>query len=118
MLKNKKTTETTASRKPLFHPKGLYNKNAQQNPKTSKTLKEPGFPAGFFFKTQAIFFLKRLSDNTKKNKAVRSIVEHSGTAALLVNVECHITNGLPAHISEDLQYRYQAAGLAQPAYAY
>jgi magnesium chelatase family protein len=31
-------------------------------------------------------------------KPVRSIVDHSGTAALLVNVECHITNGLPAII--------------------
>lgn len=31
-------------------------------------------------------------------KAVRSIVDHSGSAALLVNVECHITNGLPAII--------------------
>ena len=29
---------------------------------------------------------------------MRSIVDHSGTAALLVNVECHITNGLPAII--------------------
>jgi magnesium chelatase family protein len=29
-------------------------------------------------------------------KAVRSIVDKSGSAALLVNVECHITNGLPA----------------------
>src|SRR3954468_6173589 len=32
------------------------------------------------------------------SKAVRSIVDHSGTSALLVNVECHITNGLPAII--------------------
>jgi magnesium chelatase family protein len=31
-------------------------------------------------------------------KAVRSIVDRSGSAALLVNVECHITNGLPAII--------------------
>ena len=31
-------------------------------------------------------------------KPVRSIVDHSGAAALLVNVECHITNGLPAII--------------------
>jgi magnesium chelatase family protein len=29
-------------------------------------------------------------------KAVRSIVDYSGTNALLVSVECHITNGLPA----------------------
>jgi magnesium chelatase family protein len=32
------------------------------------------------------------------SKAVRSIVDHSGSAALLVSVECHITNGLPAII--------------------
>ena len=31
-------------------------------------------------------------------KPVRSIVDHSGASALLVNVECHITNGLPAII--------------------
>lgn len=31
-------------------------------------------------------------------KAVKTIVDRSGTAALLVNVECHITNGLPAII--------------------
>lgn len=31
-------------------------------------------------------------------QAVRSIVDRSGSAALLVNVECHITNGLPAII--------------------
>lgn len=29
---------------------------------------------------------------------VRSIIDHSGDNALLVNVECHITNGLPAVI--------------------
>jgi len=29
-------------------------------------------------------------------KAVRSIVDYSGSSALLVSVECHITNGLPA----------------------
>src|SRR6266576_7155495 len=29
---------------------------------------------------------------------VRSIVEHSGSDTLLVGVECHITNGLPAII--------------------
>src|SRR3954465_7399727 len=29
-------------------------------------------------------------------KGVRSIVSHSGNDALLVSVECHITNGLPA----------------------
>ena len=27
---------------------------------------------------------------------VKSIVDYSGSAALLVSVECHITNGLPA----------------------
>lgn len=31
-------------------------------------------------------------------KAVRSIVDYSGAEALLVDVECHITNGLPAVI--------------------
>jgi len=31
-------------------------------------------------------------------KGVRSIVDYSGSNALLVNVECHITNGLPAII--------------------
>ena len=30
------------------------------------------------------------------NKSVRSIVDYSGSDALLVSVECHITNGLPA----------------------
>ena len=30
------------------------------------------------------------------SRAVRSIVDHSGSNALLVGVECHITNGLPA----------------------
>ncbi len=29
-------------------------------------------------------------------KAVKSIADHTGTSALLVGVECHITNGLPA----------------------
>ncbi|MGH7157004.1 MAG: YifB family Mg chelatase-like AAA ATPase [Candidatus Saccharimonadales bacterium] len=29
-------------------------------------------------------------------KGVRSVVDYSGSDALLVNVECHITNGLPA----------------------
>src|SRR5579862_5895955 len=29
-------------------------------------------------------------------KGVRSIVDYSGSDALLINVECHITNGLPA----------------------
>jgi magnesium chelatase family protein len=31
-------------------------------------------------------------------KAVKSIVDHTGSSALLVDVECHITNGLPAII--------------------
>src|SRR5437588_8895147 len=31
-------------------------------------------------------------------KGVRSIVNYSGNDALLVSVECHITNGLPAII--------------------
>ena len=31
-------------------------------------------------------------------KAVKSIVDHTGSSALLVAVECHITNGLPAII--------------------
>jgi magnesium chelatase family protein len=40
--------------------------------------------------------LNDLFDNNRMSKAVRSIVERSGSDALLVNVECHITNGLPA----------------------
>lgn len=35
-------------------------------------------------------------DNTVMTKGVWSIVDHSGNDALLVGVECHITNGLPA----------------------
>jgi magnesium chelatase family protein len=35
-------------------------------------------------------------DNYGMTKGVRSIVSHSGSDALLVSVECHITNGLPA----------------------
>jgi magnesium chelatase family protein len=35
-------------------------------------------------------------DNYRMTKGVRSIVDHSGNGSLLVSVECHITNGLPA----------------------
>jgi magnesium chelatase family protein len=37
-------------------------------------------------------------DNIGMAKSARSIVERGGNQALLVNVECHITNGLPAII--------------------
>jgi hypothetical protein len=43
-----KDQETTASRKPLFHQKGLDNKNVLK-PKTSKPLKEPPHKWRFFF---------------------------------------------------------------------
>jgi magnesium chelatase family protein len=35
-------------------------------------------------------------DNYGMTKGVRSVVDYSGSDALLVSVECHITNGLPA----------------------
>src|SRR4051812_12650551 len=30
------------------------------------------------------------------NKALKSIMDFSGTSSVLINVECHITNGLPS----------------------
>jgi magnesium chelatase family protein len=33
---------------------------------------------------------------SRMTKGVRSIVDYSGSDALLISVECHITNGLPA----------------------
>ncbi len=36
-----------------------------------------------------------MTDNTRMSMGARSIVDYSGSDALLINVECHITNGLP-----------------------
>jgi hypothetical protein len=45
-----KDQETTASRKPLFHQKGLINKNARQNPKQPpKPLTSPAEMPGLFY---------------------------------------------------------------------
>ena len=58
-------------------------------------------------------------------KGACSMVGYSGNDALLVGVECHITNGLPdskeilpVHISEALQYRRQSAFLDEAAYSH
>jgi magnesium chelatase family protein len=35
-------------------------------------------------------------DNSRMTKCVRSIVDYSGTNGILIDVQCHITNGLPS----------------------
>jgi hypothetical protein len=53
-----KDQETTASRKPLFHQKGLINKNARQNPKQPpKPLASPAAMPGLRFINSSNFLL-------------------------------------------------------------
>jgi magnesium chelatase family protein len=82
----------------LFHQKGLITKTFLkpknlQNPKFEK----PALLAGFsLFNLNQFSFCGQYLIIESMSKGVRTIVDHSGSDALLINVECHITNGLPA----------------------
>lgn len=87
MLKNKKTPVTTASRKPLFLFK-LKSKNYKIHikipyPKTTI----PTLIAWVFNIWSTMYFIV--------SNTIKSVVEF-GTTGILVDIECNITNGLPA----------------------
>jgi hypothetical protein len=85
VLKNKNAIVTTASRKPLFHKKDQTlrlqksYKNFACNPQPNRA---------------DCFFINSRYSSSHMDAAVGSIVEH-GSVGIVVDVECHMSNGLP-----------------------
>ena len=85
MLKNKNRFETTASRKPLFH-------------QINQTNRLTNLPKHYHPVNHRVILYVKRAIITVMAKSIKSIMDYSGTEAAVINVECHITNGLPAVI--------------------
>ncbi|HET6863924.1 MAG TPA: YifB family Mg chelatase-like AAA ATPase [Candidatus Saccharimonadales bacterium] len=84
----------------MFHQKVFANKNVLKTlkPPNPKTSARPTAGRFSLYKHQQFYLSARLGILHSMENAVRSIVDRTGSSALLVGVECHITNGLPSII--------------------
>jgi magnesium chelatase family protein len=89
VLKNKNDSETTASRKPLFHQKDIQKQNLSKITTLAKTHRQTRWVSLlviiFLFGTIALLIMKAHT---------RSVLE-TGFGGILIDVECHLSNGLP-----------------------